>query len=127
MRKYTSLFLVCSLLFINSCNLESFLDEVESKDISNNNSKDNTNNDDVENPQIENEKEMINELYNNDKINFEFTKHEIFDRFLDYSDNHIVNDDSDPRTQRMVTTISQINNMVKDDNLNDSYYRLDVF
>ena len=57
MRKYTSLFLVCSLLFINSCNLESFLDEVESND--NNNSKDNTNNDDVENPQIENEKERL--------------------------------------------------------------------
>ena len=77
-------------------------------------------------PEIDPEDLTNNELYKYKKINAEFTKYEIVTRFLAYSDNHIVDNATDPRTQRMINTIRQINNMVKDDNLNDGYNRLDA-
>lgn len=69
---------------------------------------------------------QTNELYDYDKINADFLEHNIVARFLAYSDNHVVNNDSDPRTQRMVTMIKQVNAMVKDSSLNDGYNRLDA-
>lgn len=68
----------------------------------------------------------INPLYDYDKINSDFLQHNIVNRFLAFSDNHIASSDTDIRNKRMINTIQQVSAMVQNSSLNDNYNKLDA-